>query len=119
MAANPLEHSTWGTSQPWLRPHRHLVAFLNRSQQLEADLSAVVLESLGTATSAASVQLGSEWSSPLLVVCFTERQSPRLLWLDFGRITHLISSVSGKLLLLLLLLRLVLLVVGLSKSALL
>lgn len=57
MAANPSEHRNWGNYQSWPCPHHHLVAFLNRFQKLEVDLNTVVLESLRTATSVASVQL--------------------------------------------------------------
>lgn len=57
MAANPLEHRNWGNSQSWPRPHHHLVAFLSRFQKLEVDLNTMVLESLHTVTSVASVQL--------------------------------------------------------------
>lgn len=63
MVANSLEHRNWGNYQSWPCPHHHnLVAFLNRFQKL--DLNTVVSESLGTATSVASVQLFVEQPPP-------------------------------------------------------
>lgn len=64
MAANPVEHRNWGNYQSWPRPHHHLVTFLNRFQKSEVDLNTVVLESLRTATSVASVQLFVEQPPP-------------------------------------------------------
>lgn len=55
-------------------PHHHLVAFLSRFQKLEVDLNTMVLESLRTVTSVASVQLFV--GQPLLAVCFKKRQRP-------------------------------------------
>lgn len=92
MAANPLEHRNWGNYQSWPCPHHHLVAFLNRFQKLAVDLKTVVLERLCTATSVTSVQLFME--QPLPGSLLQKEAEPQLLWLNFGRISHLVSSVS-------------------------